>query len=77
MCRGIDKETIAKANKTIEEFSQKGYRTIAVARSQGDDLDNLQLVGLLSLADPLRPDSKKHDRRSKKAWDKADYAYRR
>ncbi len=58
MCRGIDKEDMEKANGIIEEFSRKGYRTIAVARSEGDDLDNLKLAGLLSLADPLRPDSK-------------------
>lgn len=58
LCRGIDQEAIAKAKKTIQEFSQKGYRTIAVARSQGDDLGNLQFVGLLALADPIRPDSK-------------------
>ncbi len=58
LCRGIDKETMEKANRTIEEFSRKGYRTIAVARSEGDDLDNLKLAGLLPLADPLRPDSK-------------------
>jgi H+-transporting ATPase len=58
MCRGIDKEDMGKADRIIEEFSQKGYRTIAVARSEGDDLDNLKLVGLLPLADPPRPDSK-------------------
>ena len=58
LCRGIDKEAIEKANRTIEEFSRKGYRTIAVARSEGDDLDNLKLVGLLPMADPPRPDSK-------------------
>jgi H+-transporting ATPase len=58
LCRGIDKEAIEKANRTIEEVSQKGHRTIAVARSEGDDLDNLKLVGLLPMADPPRPDSK-------------------
>lgn len=58
MCSGIDNETIDKANKTVEELSQKGYRTIAVARSEGDDLDNLKLMGLLPLSDPPRPDSK-------------------
>ncbi len=58
MCRGIDKEDMEKVNGIIEEFSRKGYRTIAVARSEGDDLDNLKIAGLLSLADPLRPDSK-------------------
>jgi H+-transporting ATPase len=58
MCRGIDKEDMEKANVIIEDFSRKGYRTIAIARSEGDDLDNLKLAGLLSLADPLRSDSK-------------------
>ena len=42
----------------IGELSRKGYRTIAVARSEGSDLDRLKLVGLLALSDPLRPDSK-------------------
>ena len=42
----------------IGELSRKGYRTIAVARSEGSDLDKLKLVGLLALSDPLRPDSK-------------------
>jgi H+-transporting ATPase len=58
LCRGIDKEALEKANRTIEEFSQKGHRTIAVARSEGDDLDILKLVGLLPMADPPGPDSK-------------------
>lgn len=58
MCRGIDNETMEKANRTIEEFSIKGYRTIAVAKSEDNDLDNLKLVGLLPLSDPPRPDSK-------------------
>ena len=58
MCRGVDKETIDKANKTIGEFSQKGYRAIAVARSEEGDLDNLKFAGLLPMADPPRPDSK-------------------
>ena len=57
MCRGLAKEDLEKANSTIEEFSKKGYRTIAIARSEGDSPDNLRLAGLLSLADPLRPDA--------------------
>ncbi len=52
------KEHSEEVNKTVDGFSKKGYRTIAVARSEGDDLNNLQLVGLLPLADPPRPDSK-------------------
>jgi H+-transporting ATPase len=58
MCREIGQETKDQTKETIKEFSQKGYRTIAVARSKGDDPDNLQLVGLLPLADPPRSDSR-------------------
>ncbi len=58
LCRGIDKEHMERISGIIEGFSRKGYRTIAVARSEGDDLDNLKLAGFLSLADPLRPDSR-------------------
>jgi H+-transporting ATPase len=58
LCHDVDKETLDEVTKTIDGFSKKGYRTIAVARSEGDDLNNLKLVGLLPLADPPRPDSK-------------------
>jgi H+-transporting ATPase len=57
LCHDTDK-TIEEANKTIDGFSKKGYRTIAVASSEGGDLSNLKLVGLLPLADPPRADSK-------------------
>jgi H+-transporting ATPase len=66
LCPGIDKETTEEANRAIKEFSQKGYRTIAVARSEGDDLNNLKLIGLLPLADPPRPDSKSMMEEAKK-----------
>jgi len=58
LCKGIDEETREKANRTVEELSQKGYRTLAIARSELNDVNNLRLVGLLPLADPPRPDSK-------------------
>ena len=58
LCHDVDKGTSDEVNKTVDGFSRKGYRTIAVARSDGDDLNNLKLTGLLSLADPPRPDSK-------------------
>jgi H+-transporting ATPase len=48
----------AEASRIVDELSLKGDRTLAVARSEGDDLGSLSLVGLISLADPLRPDSK-------------------
>ena len=58
LCINTDKGTTDEINKTVDGFSKKGYRTIAVARSEGNDLNNLKLVGLLPLADPPRPDSK-------------------
>ena len=57
LCKGLDEVTRAKANQTVEELSLKGYRTLGVAKSV-DDTNNLQFVGLLSLADPPRPDSR-------------------
>jgi H+-transporting ATPase len=58
MSGGTDEETLRKVNRTVQELSEKGYRTLAVARSEGDDLNNLRFVGLLPLADPPRSDSK-------------------
>ncbi|MDP3150846.1 MAG: plasma-membrane proton-efflux P-type ATPase [Ignavibacteria bacterium] len=58
LCRDVDKGTLDEINKIIDGFSKKGYRTIAVARSDGDDLNNLKLIGLLPMSDPPRPDSK-------------------
>lgn len=58
LCRDVDKGTLDEVNKTIEGFSKKGYRTIAVAKSDGDDLNNLKIIGLLPMSDPPRPDSK-------------------
>jgi len=58
LCHDIDKGTLDEVNKTIDGFSRKGYRTIAVAGSEGEDLKNLKLMGLLPLTDPPRPDSK-------------------
>ena len=58
LCRTLDEAFITDANQKVEELSQKGYRVLAVARSAVDDFDNFQLVGLLSMADPPRIDSK-------------------
>ena len=76
MCRDIEKEDMEKANGIIEGFSRKGYRTIAIALSEGADLDNLKLVGLMSLAD-AQAGLQRYDRTGKKARNKADNAYRR
>ena len=58
MCRGLDDAARAKSDQAIEALSLKGYRTLGVARSADNDLGNMQFMGLLSLADPARPDSK-------------------
>ena len=58
ICIGIDEETRATANKKIQELSGLGYRILAVAKSEGNRLNDLRLVGFLPLADPPRPDSK-------------------
>lgn len=58
MCKEIDEKSLREVNRAVEESSQKGYRTLAVAKSEADDLDALRFLGLLSLADPIRPDSK-------------------
>ena len=54
----VDAETASNVNTTVEALSQKGYRTLAVARSEENGTDSLTLVGLLPLSDPPRPDSK-------------------
>ena len=71
MCSGIEKSVLDMANKSIDELSQKGYRTIAVAKSENGNLDNLKLVGLLPLADPPRSDSKSMIEEAKKLGVKA------
>ncbi len=58
LCRGLDEAAVVKANQSVEQMSLKGYRTLAVARSAVDDSDTVQLVGLLSLSDPPRSDSR-------------------
>ncbi len=57
LCK-VDDETEKNVNTNVESLSKKGYRTLAVAKSEDNDPDNLKLVGLLPLADPPRPDSK-------------------
>ena len=58
LCRDTDRKILDEASKTIDGFSAKGNKTIAVARSDNDDVNNLKLVGVISLTDPPRTDSK-------------------
>ena len=57
LCKTLDETSKNNLNQKVEEMSQKGYRALGVARSTVDDLENMQFVGLVSLADPPRPDS--------------------
>lgn len=65
LCK-VDDETRRNVNTNVEALSKKGYRTLAVAKSEDNDLDSLRLVGLLPLADPPRPDSKETIRELKR-----------
>lgn len=51
----MDEESRAKANRDIEEFAAKGYRTLGVARSIADG--QWRFMGILPLYDPPREDS--------------------
>ncbi len=58
LCKTLDEASKKNVNNMIEELSRKGYRALAVARSEVDIFNNLQFVGIISLADSPRPDSK-------------------
>ena len=58
LCEKNSEEVIKAANIKVEELSRKGYRTLAVSKSRDENPDNLELVGLLALADPPRQDAK-------------------
>jgi len=58
LCKGTDNEVQKQVSETVDGLSQKGYRTLAVAKSDDTDAAEFKLVGLLPFADPPRPDSK-------------------
>jgi H+-transporting ATPase len=49
-------EDLQKANQSVDDFASKGYRTLGVARKDGDR--PWKFLGILPLFDPPRPDSK-------------------
>jgi len=57
LCKNLDDLSLRAIESAVENFSKKGYRTLAVAKSANDDFETLRFVGILALADPLRPDS--------------------
>jgi len=54
---GLDEKAIRELEARIDEFAKKGHRTLAVAKA--DDQNQPKLVGLVTLYDMPRPDSKK------------------
>lgn len=58
LCQPLDQPTRKEVDRTLEELWQKGYRTLAVAKSEDYDSKRLRFVGLLPIADPPRPDAK-------------------
>ena len=58
MCKAMDVKSKKDIDALIQDFSSKGSRTIAVAKSVDEDEKNLEFMGLLSLADPPRPEAK-------------------
>ncbi|UTV81287.1 plasma-membrane proton-efflux P-type ATPase [Acidithiobacillus sp. YTS05] len=53
----LDGDARSKAEKAVEDFAAKGFRTLGVTRSD-DDGASWQFLGILSLFDPPRVDSK-------------------
>jgi H+-transporting ATPase len=51
----VNQKDYAAIEKEVKDFSDKGYRTIAVA--VGPTLEDMKLIGVAALSDQLRPDS--------------------
>ncbi len=57
LCTLMDKNEKDEVTTKVEELSKKGYRVLAVGKSEGKG-GNFTIAGLLALSNPLRPDSK-------------------
>ena len=53
-CRGRKREAVEEA---VSNYGARGIRTLAVARTEGDD-DTYNFAALLTFLDPPRPDTK-------------------
>lgn len=58
LCSETNAEILKSAEETVNEFSRKGFRSIAVAISNPNQVEKFNLVGLLGISDPPRVDSK-------------------
>lgn len=45
LCSGLDNASQAKSIQIVEELSLKGYRTLAIAKSVANLMDNIRLWG--------------------------------
>lgn len=58
LCEGEDEKLRKEVEATVSAFSERGYRTLAVAASREENPATLRLIGLVALSDPPRPDAK-------------------
>lgn len=58
VCNYSNEKIKLDINDKLIELSRKGYRVIAVAMSENENFSDFKFIGLLTLADPLRLDSK-------------------
>jgi len=58
LCKGATKQQKDALGRTVDELSKKGCRALAIAKSATNKLGELELMGVIGLGDPLRPDSK-------------------
>jgi H+-transporting ATPase len=54
----LDPATLARYQATVNELASHGYRALGVAKSDATSDNAWQLLGLISLSDPPRPDAK-------------------
>lgn len=47
----------ADASKAVLTLAQRGLRALGVARTIDDKMENFEMIGMISLLDPPRPDS--------------------
>ena len=60
LCGTMDEKAVREIDRAVDEFSARGYRTIAVAvcgNTEPQESADCKFVGLLALSDPPRPDS--------------------
>jgi H+-transporting ATPase len=46
-----------EATKAVNDFAKRGLRALGVAKTVDDDMTKFEMVGMISLLDPPRPDS--------------------